>query len=56
MPRGLLDRLALVVVRVPLKNDPVDMLRAFLRNIQQFRFAGGLIVGDRRLVEVPNVV
>ena len=56
MPRGLLDRLALVVVRIPLKNDPVDMLRAFLRNIQQFRFAGGLIVGDRRLVEVPNVV
>ena len=54
--RRLHHGLTIVVVGVALKEDFVDMGSTLFGYLQQFGFASGLCVGNRRFIEVADVV
>ena len=56
MTRRLPDRFAAVVFRVALEEDLVDVLRAFLGDLEQLVLARRAIIGNGRLVQMTDIV
>ena len=56
MTRRLPDRFAAVVFRVALEEDLVDVLRAFFGDLEQPVLARRTVIGNRRLVQMANIV
>ena len=56
MAGSLADRFAVVVPRIANEEDVVDMLGTFLGDIEQLFLSSRLVLGDRRLIQMPDVI